>query len=162
MKDMIEDKGWDNEVEEWKYFINFVRDNPTLKPYRTEWMIYDEDVKLAGSIDMVYENEDGTLSIYDWKRCKEIAYENYGKCMKTPCIQHLPDTNFWHYSLQLNMYKTILETKYNKKVVGLFLLCLHPDNAYKTYDRIEVPFLEKEMRDLIELREFEVQNNINT
>jgi hypothetical protein len=69
--------------------------------------------------------------------------------MKTACIQHLPDTNFWHYSLQLNMYKMILETKYNKKVVGLFLVCLHPDNVYKKYDRIEVPFLEKEMKDLM-------------
>jgi nucleoside-diphosphate-sugar epimerase len=41
-----------------------------------EWMIFDEDLKLAGSIDMVYENPDGTLSIYDWKRSKDISKIN--------------------------------------------------------------------------------------
>ena len=59
-------KNIDEQVE-WEYFLQFVGDHPELKPYRTEWMIYDEDLKLAGSIDMVYENADGTLSIYDWK-----------------------------------------------------------------------------------------------
>ena len=52
------------------HFMNFIADHPHLKPYRTEWMIFDEDVKIAGSIDFVSENDDGTLTIYDWKRCK--------------------------------------------------------------------------------------------
>jgi ATP-dependent exoDNAse (exonuclease V) beta subunit len=151
-----------NDSIEFNYFQKFVKDFPELIPYRTEWMVFWEEMKISGSIDMIFELPDGSILIYDWKRCKEIAYENYDKYMKTSCINHLPDANFWHYSLQLNMYKTILETKYNKKVVGLFLVCLHPDNAYKTYDRIEVPFLEKEMKDLLELRKFELENNINT
>ena len=48
-------------------FTEAVKDHPELKPYRTEWTIYDEDLKISGSIDMIYENPDGTLSIYDWK-----------------------------------------------------------------------------------------------
>jgi hypothetical protein len=96
---------------------------------------------------MVYENEDGTLLIYDWKRCKEILKVNaYGGKALTACIRHLEDTNFWHYALQLNTYKTIIEEKYGKKVVGLCLVCLHPNNA--DYQLIPVPFLEKEMVDL--------------
>jgi hypothetical protein len=74
----------------------------------------------------------------------------------TPCIAHLPDTNYWHYALQLNVYKAILEAKYGKTVTGLYLVCLHPDSPYKTYDRIEVPVLEKEIRDLFEVRRLEV------
>ena len=31
--------------------------NSHLKPYRTEWMIYDKELKLAGSIDMIFINE---------------------------------------------------------------------------------------------------------
>jgi ATP-dependent exoDNAse (exonuclease V) beta subunit len=142
-----------NDSVEYQWFLRFVNDFPELKPYRTEWMIYYEELKLSGSIDMIFENPDGTIQIYDWKRCKEIAYESdYGKFALTPCISHLPDTNFWHYSLQLNTYKTILEEKYGKKVTGLYLVCLHPNNQYKTYDRIEVPFLEKEMKDLFDYR----------
>lgn len=147
-----------NDSIEFQYFQNFLADFQDLRPFRTEWIVYYEEYKLSGSIDMVFELPNGDLLIYDWKRCKEITYDNnFGKCSTTPCIKHLPDTNFWHYALQLNMYKTILEHKYEKKVVGLFLVCLHPDNPYKNYERIEVPFLEKEMSDLLEVRLQELQ-----
>jgi len=142
-----------NDSIEFSWFMRFVHDFPELKPYRTEWMVYHEELKLSGSIDMVFENPDGTLQLYDWKRCKEITYESsFGKKAITECISHLPDTNFWHYSLQLNVYKTILEMKYGKTVTGLYLVCLHPDSGYKTYDRIEVSFMENEINDLFELR----------
>jgi ATP-dependent exoDNAse (exonuclease V) beta subunit len=147
-----------NDSVEFQYFRKFTEDmSGDLKPYRTEWMIYYEELKLSGSVDMIFENPDGTLQIYDWKRCKEIQHEtNFGKYAKTPCISHLPDTNFWHYALQLNVYKTILEHKYGKKVTNLYLVCMHPDNPYQTYDRIEVPFLNSEINDLFNLRLSEV------
>jgi hypothetical protein len=149
-----------NHSIEFQYFRNFIQDFPDLKPYRTEWMVYYEEIKLSGSIDMVYENPDGTLLIYDWKRCQEITFESaFDKYANTTCISHLPDTNFWHYALQLNMYKTILEHKYNKTVVGLFLVCMHPDNKYKNYQCIQVPYLLDEMADLIQLRLQEVANS---
>jgi hypothetical protein len=139
---------------EWEYFLQFVRDHPNLKPYRTEWMIYDEDLKIAGSIDMVYENPDGTLSIYDWKRSKDITKINtWNKFASNPLICHMPDTNFWHYALQLNTYKAILERKYGKIVTKLCLVRLHPDNEENTYELLEVPFLTKEMNDLFEERQ---------
>ena len=142
---------------EFGFFKNFEQDFNHLIPYRTEWMVYYEELKISGSIDMIFENPDGTIQIYDWKRCQEIKHEaEFGKYAKTSCISHLPDTNFWHYALQLNVYKTILEHKYGKKVTGLYLVCMHPENKYKNYQRIEVPFLEKEMNDLILLRKQEV------
>ena len=147
-----------NNSVEWNYFIEFIKDYPDLKPYRTEWMIFHEDLKLAGSIDMVYENNDGTLSIYDWKRCKEIIkYNTWNKFSINPLIGNMPDTNFWHYSLQLNTYKAILEAKYNKKVKELFLVRLHPDAEQKTYELIEIPFLEKEIAELFAERKIEIK-----
>jgi len=138
---------------EWTYFIQYAKAFPDLKPYRTEWMIYHEELKLAGSIDMVYENPDGSLMIYDWKRCKDIAKSNsFNKYAVTECINNLPDTNFWHYSLQLNTYKAIIEAKYGKKVTSLYLVRLHPDNPKKTYELIKVPNLQDEIAELFELR----------
>ena len=134
---------------EWQYFLNFVKDFPHLKPYRTEWTIYDEDVKISGSVDMIYENHDGTLSIYDWKRAKNITrVNNWNKFALPPQICHLPDSNFWHYALQLNTYKVILENKYGKKVTDLYLVRLHPDAEEKNYELIKLPDLTTEVRQL--------------
>jgi len=140
-----------NQSVEYGFFKLFLKDFD-LKPYRTEWMIYHEEMMLTGTVDMLYENPDGTLQIYDWKRSKEIKFETYNNYSKTPCISHLPNTNFWHYSLQLNMYRTILEQKYEKQITDMYLVIMHPDYPYKTYQRIEVPFLRKEMDNLVELR----------
>ncbi len=136
---------------EWQYFINFIGDHKHLKPYRTEWTVYHEDAKIAGSIDMVYENPDGTLSIYDWKRSKNITRINaFNKFAITPLICHLPDSNFWHYALQLNTYKYILETKYDKKIKDLFLVRLHPEAEEKNYELIQLPDLSNEIKELFE------------
>lgn len=151
----------ENKSIEFQYFLRFAEDHAHLKPYRTEWMVYYEELKISGSIDMVFEDEDGTIQIFDWKRCEEISYENsFGKNAITPCISHFPDTNFWHYSLQLNTYRRILEDKYEKKVSKLCLVCLHPNNHNKSYQCFEVPILEKEMNELFEIRKKTINKNI--
>jgi hypothetical protein len=149
-----------NNSTEWKYFIKYVDDHPYFKPYRTEWFVYDEELKLAGSIDMVYENPDGSLMIYDWKRSKEIKYEDmFNKSAITKCIDHLPDTNFWHYSLQLNTYKAILEKNYGKRITDLYLVILHPDNPKQSYELIKCADLSKEVADLFNNRKKELLEN---
>ena len=151
---------------EWEYFMKFVEETLDLNPYRTEWTVYDEELKLSGSIDMVYENPDGTLMIYDWKRSKSITKINtYDKFALTHCISHLPDSNFWHYSLQLNTYKAILERKYGKKVTDLKLVRLHPnckDDNDDTYELIDVPDMSKEVAKLFELRRSELYGDVFT
>jgi ATP-dependent exoDNAse (exonuclease V) beta subunit len=157
--DIIKKGKHDQTTLEWKYFIEFVKDTPDLKPYRTEWTIYHEELKLAGSIDMVYEHPDGSLSIYDWKRSKDITRINtFNKYALTDAICHMPDANFWHYALQLNTYKAILEQKYDKNIKDLYLVRLHPDNEEKTYELIQIPVLSKEIKDLFEQRIKEITN----
>jgi ATP-dependent exoDNAse (exonuclease V) beta subunit len=144
-----------HEVEplDWKYFIQFVKDYPQLEPYRTEWTVFHEEAKIAGSIDMVFKNEDGTLSIYDWKRSKLITrMNNYNQFAIHPCICHFPNSNFWHYALQLNIYKYILESKYNVKIRDLYLVRLHPDAEEKMYELIELPILHTEVHQLFQER----------
>jgi hypothetical protein len=112
---------------------------------------------------MVFRDENtGEFMIYDWKRSKGIEYDNnYGKSALTPCIRHLPDTNFWHYALQLNVYRKILQDKYGLKITKLALVVLHPDNHTKTYEVVDVPFMDKEMDDLWEVRKKDVKSKID-
>ena len=157
--DCIKKSKHDDKSLEWKYFIEFVKDSPNLKHYRTEWTIYHEELKLAGSIDMVYEKTDGTLAIYDWKRSKDITrVNNFNKYAVTESICHMPDSNFWHYALQLNTYKNILEQKYDKKITDLYLVRLHPDNEEKNYELIKIPDLSTEINDLFKERFNKLQN----
>jgi hypothetical protein len=147
---------------EIQYFRNFNKehvaaDDATLRPYRTEWTVFHEEAQIAGSIDMVYSHisDDGSLSIYDWKRCREITKTNRaGKFATHPAIEHLPDTNFWHYALQLNTYKYILQTKYDKTITDLYLIVLHPDA--QNYQRVKLPDLQTEVAELFEER---IRNN---
>jgi hypothetical protein len=133
-----------------------------LVPYRTEWCVFYEEYQLSGSIDMIFENPDGTLQIYDWKRCKEISPEhenkNYPKFGIIKGLERLPDTHYWHYALQLNMYKRILETKYNKVVTDLYLVCLHPD--HDGYQRIELPVLSKTIDAVLKYRKTQLRGSI--
>ena len=116
--------------KEFNMFLNFWRDlnrqYPRLRPYRTEQLVYDESIGLAGSIDLVLMDDAGNTFIFDWKRSKEIKLDN--KFEKGfPPFQHYDNCNYSHYTLQLNFYRHILETKYNAKVIFMMLVILHPD-----------------------------------
>ena len=144
-----------NTSSEYQQFANFAKEH-SFEPHRTEWTVFDKELRIAGSIDITFIQENGELMIYDWKRSKGIIrnsrFETYST---TECISHLPDTNFWHYALQLNMYKAILERNYGKKISKLCLVCLHPDQkSYKTFD---VPELDYELSELIALRKSQLE-----
>jgi len=121
--------------KEWLYFNNFWKDvNDDLIPYRTEWNVWSEEYKLAGSIDMVfYKKSTNSYVIYDWKRSKEIKVTNNWESAHEP-ISHLPNCNYWQYTLQLNIYRWFLETYYGLKISDMCIVVFHPDNTnYKLY-----------------------------
>lgn len=119
-----------------------------LVAYRTEWSVYTDRYKLAGQIDMAYYNkETDSLELYDWKRSKKIEKTNQWRNGKGP-VSHLPDSNFWHYSLQLNVYKFILESEYGMKVTGMYLVFLHPNQDH--YIREEISDFQYEVRNMFE------------
>jgi len=130
---------------EYGHFLKFRKErlNGTNEPYRTEWTIFDEEHKLAGSIDYAAMRPDGSIDLYDWKRTKEIKMSGFGRTAVSPFLSHIPDANFWKYSIQLNIYRSILERCYGVRVNSMTIVCLYPDNpSYECYD---VPRLENEL-----------------
>jgi len=56
-----------NESPEYAMFQKFLQEYPHLEAFRTEWTVFYEEAKIAGSIDMVFRNtETGLYEIYDW------------------------------------------------------------------------------------------------
>jgi hypothetical protein len=144
---------------EWSHFKKYWEiDSKKFEPWRTEWEVWDSDLKLSGSIDMVYRNKtDGTFAIYDWKRAKDMKLDNPFENGYGPCA-HLPNCNYAHYKLQLNIYKYYLETHYGVKVSEMALVVLHPNND--TFQVYPVPPMEKEVQAMLEARRRAVKRGL--
>lgn len=125
--------------------FNFTQDFSNWIPYRTEWCIFDEGAKLAGTIDMIFRDGEDFI-IVDWKRCAEFKKNNPFETACHPVLSHMPNTNYWHYTLQLNTYRYMLKRKYNINVKQLFLVGIHPDN--EKYQMTEIPILDSIMEKL--------------
>lgn len=148
-------KGQDSwEDDSYRLFKMFA-EKVKLEPYRTEWAVYDLDHNIAGTIDFVdYQN--GEYTIYDWKRSDKIIangmpvkVSKYQEKGLYP-LEHLENCAYYHYALQLSLYKFILERNYNMKISKLRLGIFHP-----TYDKpyvLEMPYLENEVNTLMGLR----------
>lgn len=130
---------------EWEYFQRFHADAAGWIPYRTEWYIFDEEHKLAGSVDMIFQidpNNDTDLVIVDWKRTADLKKENkYQKGLHP--VQYLDDCNYIQYCLQLNVYKYILQKNYGKHITAMYLVILYPSND--TYIQQDVPDMQTEV-----------------
>ena len=141
-----------NAGAEWTHFCNFQRDYVEPMgwiPWRSEWLVFDDEHKVAGSIDMVYRKPDDTLAIYDWKRIEELKTENKFQSGRGP-VAHLPDTNYWHYSLQLNVYRYILQKHYGVIVSELALVVLHPSND--NWNVFKLNIMDDEVADMMGTR----------
>ncbi|MBR3758097.1 MAG: hypothetical protein IKK62_06690 [Bacteroidaceae bacterium] len=135
----------------FKIFANKMR----LNPYRTEWTVYDLGCKIAGTVDFVsYQN--GEFIIYDWKRSDKIVENGiliknnkYGEKGNYP-LEHLDNTPYYHYALQLSFYKYIIEQNYGIKISDLRLGVFHP--SYNKPYVFSIPYLEREIKDIVNLR----------
>ncbi|MDD7236504.1 MAG: PD-(D/E)XK nuclease family protein [bacterium] len=135
-------------AKEWSHYQKF-RSQRSIVPFRTEWSIYDTDARIAGTIDLLAAEPDGTYKIYDWKRSNKIdpnpkKFWNYGK----NGLERLPDTTYYHYCLQQNLYRYILQKNYGLKVSEMNLVVLHYD--YNNPIVLPVPLLQYEVQKIIE------------
>jgi DNA gyrase subunit A len=92
---------------------------------------------------------------FELEKAKEIKTANNFETAHYP-LNHLPNTNYWHYTLQLNIYRWILETHYGMKISGLYLIILHPNN--KSFIRMELNILTDEIQDMIACRQRALEN----
>ena len=114
--------------KEFDFFIDFYNSElNTLKPYRTEWRIFDDLIYIAGTADIIFKKNDGTYAIYDWKRSERISKVGFKNKKGNGICSKLDDCNYNHYCIQLNIYKKILEEHYSKTVSEMYFVQLHPD-----------------------------------
>jgi len=117
-------------------FKKFWADSSTnLIPVKMELVVCDHDYEIAGMVDcLFYNKKSGMLEIWDYKTNKEIKQKNdYGERFKDP-ISHLDVCEINTYSLQLGLYKHIIEKNTNLKLGNNYLIWINENNEnYKLY-----------------------------
>lgn len=75
-----------------------------------EKIVFDSGVRIAGTMDLLARSKrDARLWILDHKTNERIERENIWGGHALPPIEQIPDANFWHYSLQLNLYEALMK-----------------------------------------------------
>ena len=115
---------------EFKMFLELMTmlDQMGYIPFRTEVRLFHIGLCIAGQLDALFHNHaNDTFALIDWKRCRSVVFENNLRCIWPP-LDNLPESNGSLYSLQLNMYRYILESEYDLHIgENMFLGVCHPE-----------------------------------
>lgn len=128
--------------DEINYFKNFLRDN-TIKPFRTEWHIFDLELRMAGTIDLLCRNGN-MFDMYDWKRSRKASPDEIVWKNGINGLNHIPDISFYRYAIQQNLYRYILEKNYGITINKMNIVVFH--SMYDDYRKFEIPRMDKELK----------------
>lgn len=120
----------------YEYLNTDILSVPAIGQYcLTEALVWDHSMKLGGLVDLPLF-DDSTFRVKDYKTNKEIARAGFmNKRMLTP-FGDLPDSNYYHYSLQLNIYGDMVERLTGFKHTGSFIISTASEKYKRPIDQI--------------------------
>ena len=126
-----------------------------------ELPIGSEEYDIASCVDHLFYNKlTGGLVLVDYKTNSYLGGHNkiaYKKAMKVP-LNHLNDDALHHYYIQLSIYKYLIE-KYAKIKVDEMFIVYMSENV-ENYEIIEIPYLEEEVKNILENRRVKNMNSV--
>jgi hypothetical protein len=126
-------------------FYNDVRGK--LIPVRTEMIVGDKNRRLCGMIDKLFYNvRSNELQIWDYKTNKEIKIYSPYKNKMINGLEHLHECEFNTYSLQLALYKKIIQENTNLKLGNSYICWVNENND--TYKPIKTADMENEINQI--------------
>ena len=131
------------------YFLEFYEESKeNLIPIRSELCVGSRDLGICGMVDQLYySNTLKGLVIFDWKTNKRMNYKSrYQKKMLGP-VSHLDECEFSTYSLQLSLYRYIIEYETNLRIKDCFIVWFNEKND--TYKLIKCEDYRKEIIDML-------------
>ena len=132
-----------------KHFDEFYKDSfDKLLPIKSEIIVGDEELGICGMVDQLFWNKKTKeLQIWDWKTNKEIKRKNRWQKFKAP-ISNLDVCEMNTYSLQLSLYKYIIEKNTNLKLGDSYIVWFNEKND--TYKPIKCHDFQKEIVKMLE------------
>jgi len=122
-------------------FYDDVKDR--LIPIKLEFVVGDEEFLIGGMLDKLFYNTTANaLQIWDYKTNKEISRHSKYKNKMIGELSHLQECEFNTYSLQLSIYKFIIEKNTNLKLGNSYLVWINDSN--EKYKVIGTDYMERE------------------
>jgi len=146
-------KGYDEEKKDWD--ISFFEDYlPGIKKwelfdqdFKTELLVYNDEYKMAGQIDLAVFKEGNKVSLTDWKTNKEInLISKYNKTMLGP-LSHLEECEANIYTIQLSIYAFMLEEA-GYEIDKLTVVHFRKDGGITQY---QLPYRREEVKKILAL-----------
>lgn len=148
-KDVIEPI-WDKLKSVSEKFYDKYKDN--LVPIGLEQVIGSIDYDIAGTIDfLAYSKKLDALIIIDYKTNKEIRSKAFNDQRMLEPLTEVPDVNYYHYSLQLAIYKYLLEQETNLNIYSKkYLVWINENND--NFVLYECKNLDDQAKKILEMR----------
>jgi ATP-dependent exoDNAse (exonuclease V) beta subunit len=108
-----------------------------LKPIKVEWNIGDKELGIGGTIDFFcYSSITNKYHILDWKTGKFELESPFG-FLKEP-FNDLSVASFNKYSLQLSIYRLILERNIQLSIGHSYIIHLNSEGGCETYQALDL------------------------
>lgn len=121
-----------------------------------EQLVGSEEYNIASAVDDLFLDKEGNVWLIDYKTNSILKGYNddeknrrYTKNMLIP-LQTLKDDALHHYYLQLSIYKYLIEKYTNIKIYKTMIVYMSEN--IENYELIETPYLENEVKKILELR----------
>lgn len=124
-----------------------------------EVILYCEKYKVAGTTDkllLVSSHKDSLIDLSDYKTnldgIHQVNLDKKGQPVHKYllyCLDHLIDSKYNGYALQLSIYAFMVEALTGKKIRKLFIHYINPENPLINYE-IPVPYLKYEVQEMMD------------
>ena len=128
-----------------------------LEHLQDELVVGSAEYDIASAVDHLFYNKlTGGLVLVDYKTNStlkgyndDIKNRKYIKKMKVP-LHKIDDDALHHYYIQLSIYKFLIEKYTGLKVEEMFIVYMSEN--IENYEIIPIPYLKKEVEDILEIR----------
>ena len=129
--------------------VRWIRDYKNINNIEllSEVIVYSLELGIAGTLDLLVLNKStNQYEIVDWKTSKKINKKSFNKKVGIkPATRYIMDCNYYHYALQLSLYRYILEEYYDLKIQNQIIIQLKGNRVNK----YELPYMRDSIIEMI-------------
>jgi hypothetical protein len=124
-----------------------------------ERIMFSEQYELAGMSDLIIDIDDVYFDVLDWKTNREFNfYDPFGYKTLFKPFDHLQACQWSIYSLQLSVYAYMYELEFPKRKCRQIYIG-YWDKEKMCFEKIQIMYLKKEAKQLIEMHHYNILKN---